>query len=180
MGKGFHASDDTVGRDLAELVQSACSRVGLSVELAAIMNDSDAALLSQAYTHPGTRMGLILGTGFNMSCYLPVAALGRAKFGARSPEWFAEESQVVVNTEMSLFGGGILPLSRWDKRLLSEHPRPEFQPLEYVASGRYLGEICRHILVEAISSVGLLGGLLPDSLAQPYSLESETLSVFEE
>jgi len=63
--------------------------------------------------------------------------------------------------------------------LNGRHERPEFQPLEHFVSGGYLGEVARLILVDGIRTAGLFNGVVPDSLAMPYSLESETISRIE-
>ncbi|KAI8631068.1 hexokinase-1 [Xylariaceae sp. FL1651] len=179
MGKGFLATNGLLGQDLGEIIKFACQKRGLSVQLASIINDSTATLLSQAYTHSETRFGLILGTGTNIAVHLPVSAIGRAKYGTRPESWFDSASHVIVNTELGMFGHGILPITRWDELLNASHPRPEFQPLEHFLSGYYLGEICRLAIVEAVETTGLLGGELPPSLIDPYSLDTEVLSRIE-
>lgn len=180
MGKGFLAEKGVLGQDLGEVIKTACRNRGLDVELQAILNDSTATLLSQAYAQPTTRFGLILGTGINIAAYLPVSSVSRAKFGARPDAWFADARHVVVNTELGMFGrDGVLPVTRWDRALKAGHPRPEFQPLEQMVGGFYLGEICRLALVEAVEETGLLGGVVPPSLRTPYSLDTETLSCIE-
>ncbi|KAI0477830.1 hexokinase-1 [Xylariaceae sp. FL0804] len=184
MGKGFLATNGLLGQDLGAVITQACAARGLDVRVGAILNDGAATLLSQAYVHGGTRLGLILGTGANAAVHLPVAALGRAKYGAHraDPDWFRRARRVTVNTELGMFGygdGGVLPLTRWDERLREAHPRPDFQPLEHLLSGLYLGEICRLAIVEAVEDAGLLGGQLPPSLAAPYSLDTELLSRME-
>ncbi|KAM0326420.1 hypothetical protein ACHAPQ_007748 [Fusarium lateritium] len=179
MGKGFSACDGLLGQDLGEIVRTACFNRGLNVELRAIVNDSSACLLSESYNHPTTRFGLILGTGVNLAAYLPVSAIGRVKFGERPPQWFEKATHVIINSEISMMGRDILPLTRWDQQLLANHPRPEFQPLEHMVSGMYLGEICRLALAEAIESTGVFGGVVPASLQKPYSFSTETLSIIE-
>jgi hexokinase len=179
MGKGFLAANGLIGQDLGEVIKFACNSRGLHVELHAILNDSSATLLSQSYTHTTTRFGLILGTGVNIAAYLPVASIGRPKFGKRPTEWFGEATHVIVNTELGMFGKDILPLTRWDQQLKADHPRPDFQPLEHLVSGFYVGEVCRLILVEAIETTSIFGGVLPPSLVKPYSLDTETLSMIE-
>jgi hexokinase len=179
MGKGFSACNGLLGQDLGEIVRTACLNRGLNVELRAIVNDSSACLLSESYNHPTTRFGLILGTGVNLAAYLPVSAIGRVKFGERPPQWFEKATHVIINSEISMMGRDILPLTRWDKQLLANHSRPEFQPLEHMVSGMYLGEICRLALVEAIESTGVFGGAVPGSLQEPYSFSTETLSIIE-
>ncbi|KAI1815935.1 hexokinase-1 [Poronia punctata] len=179
MGKGFLATEGLLGQDLGEIIRVACQAQGLNVQLASIINDSTATLLSQAYTHAETRFGLILGTGTNIAVHLPVSALSRFKYGSRAESWFDSARHVIVNTELGMFGHGILPTTRWDERLNDSHPRPEFQPLEHFLSGYYLGEICRLAIVEAVETAGLLGGQLPPSLVEPYSLDTEIISRME-
>ncbi|KAK6223658.1 hexokinase [Colletotrichum tabaci] len=179
MGKGFLAAEGLMGQDLGEVIESACAARGMNVQLRVILNDGGATLLSQAYIHPATRFGLILGTGVNIAAYLPVSLIGKPKFGDRPREWWDEARDVIVNTELGMFGQDVLSVTRWDALLKQGHPRPDFQPLEQMVSGYYLGEVVRFALVEAIQTTGLFGGVVPKSLDEPYSLASETISAIE-
>jgi len=179
MGKGFLAAHGLLGQDLGDLIQDACSRRGLNVELNAIVNDSSATLLSKAYLDPTTRFALILGTGVNAAVHLPVHIFSPPKFGTRPSTWHDSAKHVIVNTELSMFGAGILPYTKYDRLLLSTHSMPDFQPLEHFVSGGYLGEIARLVLVDGIQNAGLFGGVVPPSLRERYSLETETLSRIE-
>nr|KMM69884.1 hexokinase-1 [Coccidioides posadasii RMSCC 3488] len=180
MGKGFHCSDGTVGDDLRELIMEACRKRNLNVTLEAIVNDGSATLLSRAYTDPTTRMSLILGTGTNMAVHFPVHAIGIDKYGERSPEWFAKADHVITNTEISMFGGRVLQMTRWDDDLNRNHIKPDYQPLEYMCTGRYLGEIVRLIAAEAVQTAGLFGGQTPASMQPRYSLDTAILAYIEE
>ncbi|PGG95537.1 hypothetical protein AJ80_09944 [Polytolypa hystricis UAMH7299] len=180
MGKGFLCSNGTVGCDLSELIMEGCRNRNLNVRMDAIVNDSSATLLSRAYTDPSTRMSLILGTGTNSAIHFPVHAISMEKFGSRPPEWFAQADHVIVNTELSMFGGGVFPMTRWDEILNRTHLKPDYQPLEHMAAGRYLGEIVRLILVEAVKTAGLFGGELPHSLKNAYSFETSIAAFIEE
>jgi len=179
MGKNFMAAHGLLGQDLGDLIQDACSRRGLNVQLNAIVNDSSATLLSKAYLDPSTRFALILGTGVNAAVHLPVHIFSPPKFGTRPSSWHDSAQHVIVNTELSMFGRGILPYTKWDEQLLATHPNPTFQPLEHFVSGGYLGEIARLILVDGIQSTGLFGGIVPPNLRERYSLDTETLSRIE-
>ncbi|KAI4731617.1 hexokinase-1 [Aureobasidium sp. EXF-10728] len=179
MGKGFCATHGVEGQDLYELLMDSCRRRNLQVQLQAIINDSSATLLSQAYRDPSTQLSLILGTGMNSAIYLPVAALAQEKYGLRSENWHASAKDVLVNTELSMFGKDVLPASRWDQYLNATHDLPDFQPLEYRVSGRYLGELVRLILIEAIETADLFNGMMPAKLQEPYSLDTGTVAVFE-
>lgn len=179
MGKGFLCSDGTVGQELGDLIVQSCRKRGLNVQVDAIVNDSSATLLSRAYGDPKTRMSLILGTGTNVAIHFPVHEIGTTKFGVRPQGWFDRAKHVIVNSEMSMFGGGILPMTRWDEYLNSTHLRPDYQPLEYMITGRYLGEIVRLIMVEAVETARLFGGELPHSMREPYSFDTSIVAFFE-
>jgi hexokinase len=179
MGKGFLAAHGLLGQDLGNLIQDACSKRGLNVELHAIVNDSSATLLSKAYTDPTTRFALILGTGVNAAIHLPVHIFSPEKFGVRPSTWHDSAQHVTVNTELSMFGSGILPYTKYDELLLSTHSMPDLQPLEHFVGGGYLGEITRLILVDGIQNASLFGGIVPPSLQERYSLETETISRIE-
>jgi hexokinase len=86
---------------------------------------------------------------------------------------------VLVNTECSMFGKNVFPTTRWDDLLNESHVRPDFQPFEHMISGRYLGEIVRLIVVEAVQTAGLFGGELPEKLSEPYTLDTGTLAAME-
>ncbi|KAJ5641002.1 Hexokinase-1 [Penicillium herquei] len=180
MGKGFHCSNGTVGQELGQLLIDSCRKRSLNVEMAAIVNDSSAALLSRAYVDPKTRMSLILGTGTNMAIHFPVHEIGRSKFGVRPEGWFDYAKYVIINTELSMFGGSVLPMTRWDDVLNMTHLRPNYQPLEYMITGRYLGEIVRLIMVEAVETANLFGGELPHSMREPYSFDTSIIAFLED
>ncbi|TVY48637.1 Hexokinase [Lachnellula occidentalis] len=179
MGKGFLAAHGLLGKDLGDIIQDSCSRKGLNVQLNAIVNDSSATLLSKAYLDQTTRFALIVGTGLNAAVHLPVHMFSPAKFGVRPDSWHDAAKHVIVNTELSTFGAGILPDTKWDERLRAAHPMPDFQPMEYFVSGGYLGEIVRLVLVDGIQTAGLFGGIVPPSLREQYSLDTETISNIE-
>ncbi|KAL8913945.1 MAG: hypothetical protein Q9171_001330 [Xanthocarpia ochracea] len=178
MGKGFHCSIYK-GSDLGDLITQACQRLNLNIRLDAIVNDSSAAVLSRAYVDPSTRLAVILGTGINAAIHLPVSSLHDSKFGLRQFPTTIETTHVLVNTELSMFGKRAFPTTRWDDHLNAHHILPDYQPLEYLLAGGYMGEIVRLIIVEATETAGLFDGKLPAALSIPFSLETRTLAAFE-
>ncbi|KAI4197422.1 MAG: hypothetical protein LQ350_005915 [Teloschistes chrysophthalmus] len=177
MGKGFYCSTYK-GHDLGELITQACQRLNLNIRLDAIVNDSSAAVLSRAYIDPSTRLAVILGTGLNAAIRLPISSLHESKFGLREfPSTVV--SHVLVNTELSMFGKRTFPSTRWDGHLNAHHMMPDYQPMEYLLSGGYMGEIVRLIVIEAIETAGLFDGRIPPALSAPYTLDTYTLAAIE-
>ncbi|EMF11174.1 hexokinase-1 [Sphaerulina musiva SO2202] len=179
MGKGFKANQGVEGQDLSELIMRSCNARNLNVQMRAIINDSAGTLMSQAYRDPSTRMSLILGTGTNAGVFLPRKSLGTLKFGVRPESWYEQAERVLINTEFSMIGQHSLPKTRYDEKLNTNHSLPDFQPLEYQISGRYLGEIARLILVDAVEHAGLFGGHMPEGWEHAYSFDCKTLAAFE-
>ncbi|KAL8701615.1 MAG: hypothetical protein Q9224_000420 [Gallowayella concinna] len=151
----------------------------LNIRLDAIVNDSSAAVLSRAYVDSSTRLAVILGTGLNAAIHLPVSSLHESKFGSRQFPTNVETTHVLVNTELSMFGKHAFRVTRWDEYLNAHHILPDYQPMEYLLAGGYMGEIVRLIIVEAVETAGLFGGRLPPSLSIPFVLDTRTLAAFE-
>lgn len=179
MGKGFRCAETVVGQDLGDLIVNACRRRNLNLSVNAIVNDSSAALLCRSYFEPSASISLILGTGTNAAAHLPVSRIGATKFGTRDPSWHLRAEKVITNTELSMFGKSILPETRWDTYLNRAHPMPDFQPLEYKTTGRYLGEIMRLVIVEAVDTAGLFDGTFPEPIRDSYSLDTSILAMLE-
>jgi len=180
MGKNFHAAHGLLGEDLGELLMAACRKRDLDVRMQALINDGSATLLSRAYCDPATRFGLILGTGTNMSVILPVDCIHPAKFGQRPAKWHQEAKRVLVNTEFSLFGKGVLPMTKWDHHINDTHSLPDFQPFEHLIGGGYLGEIARLVLHDATQRFGLFGGVWDTRYLKPYSLSTQSIAKIEQ
>ena len=145
----------------------------------ALMNDTEATLLSHAYANPATRISFIWGTGVNAAIQLPVSAISSQKLGKRSREWMDEAKAVLVNTEISMFGEGIFPLTAADVELDSNSTLPGFQPLEQLTSGRYLGEIFRLTLVDGAKTGIFFNGVIPEAIKEPFSLDTAVMSQIE-
>ncbi|KFY24948.1 hypothetical protein V493_04928 [Pseudogymnoascus sp. VKM F-4281 (FW-2241)] len=200
MGKGFRAMEGLLGADLADVLQGACDRRHLPVTLTATVNDAASTLLSRAYSTPNTHYGLILGTGVNIAVHLPTTLVDgklalRSNSAASPPtsppslstspgssvstsSALPPHDHVIVNTEISMFGAGVLPVTRFDTALNAAHPLPGFQPLEMLVSGRYLGEVARLVIVEGFERGALFADAkaLPKGWEKGYSLGTELLA----
>jgi hexokinase len=148
--------------------------------MTALLNDTESMLLSHAYTNPATRISLVCGTGLNAAVQLPVSSVSPKKLGKRPKDWTDAAKEIVVNTEASMFGEGIFPICRADKELDRNSLYPGFQPLEQLIGGRYLGEICRLVMMGWVKDGCLFGGKIPSGLEKDYGFGTELMSSFEE
>lgn len=151
---------------------------GLNIRLDAIVNDTSATLLSTAYVDPSARLAMVLGTGFNAAVHLPIPSLHPSKFDSRTVPNAVDTSHVLVNTELSMFGKEAFQKTRWDTILNQNHVMPDYQPLEYLAGGPYMGELVRLILLEA-TGLGLFGGIIPSSLSTHYTMDARLMATIE-
>lgn len=112
----------------------------------------------------------------NAAVHLPITALDASKFQSRSSS-LETITHVLINTELSMFGKNIFPTTRWDSILNATHILPDYQPFEYLVAGKYIGEIVRLIIVEAVQTAGLFDGLLSPSLENtPYTIDTKDLA----
>lgn len=192
MGKGFAISSKV---DLGSLLLTGYEqhRQDLPrIMIAAIANDAVATLVSfiyqfQATTNQKAAMGLICGTGSNATIPLRLSSLHpskRPETVSVIPGQADEDVRIAVNTEWSI-NGSAPPLrklglvSRWDTELDQAGEVPGFQPLEYMSSGRYLGELGRLIFVDYLKSVlGFKTVDLPAKLQRKFGLSTTFLSHF--
>ncbi|EWC46196.1 hypothetical protein DRE_04574 [Drechslerella stenobrocha 248] len=178
MGKGFVVAEDLLGTDLKTHFTNAFTRLDVKVTLEAVINDSLAALLSHTYVAPDTRCALILGTGTNAAVSLPLSMLPESKLAQSNFTRPPDAQEVLVNTEVSMFGKGIFPVTEWDDALDAAMPRPGFQPLEYLVGGHYMGEIARRIII-GTSEKGCLFTTFPPLWKDPFTLSTEVLASME-
>jgi len=180
MGKGFRVAEDLLGTDLKSHFTRAFARKNLNITLEAIVNDTIAALVSHAYSAPATRFSLIVGTGVNGAMSLPLSVFPDAKLSASHSNRSSDATEVLVNTELSMFGKGILPVTEWDDMLDAAMDRPGFQPFEYLVGGRYLGEIARLLALEGGVKKGLFRDRVPEPWRGQYCLPTELLAAIEQ
>ncbi|KAI1823616.1 hexokinase-7 [Xylaria intraflava] len=190
MGKGFTITSKL---DLGTLLVNGYEKSRSShlprIKVTAILNDAVATLVSFAYQFQGDRthkaaMGLICGTGTNATIPLRQSSLHPKKLPGKikvRAEDHVNDIKVAVNTEWSI-NGSAQPLrklglvSKWDCQLDAEGEVPGFQPLEYMTSGRYLGELTRLIFVDYMKTRFGSSENLPAQLLHRFGLTTAFLS----
>ncbi|RWA03450.1 hypothetical protein EKO27_g11655 [Xylaria grammica] len=194
MGKGFAITSKL---DLGTLLVNGYEKSKASdlprIKVTAILNDAVATLVSFIYQFREDRnhkaaMGFICGTGTNATIPLKQSTLHPAKLPEKitvRAEDRVEDIKVAVNTEWSI-NGSVGPLrkldliSRWDVQLDAEGEVPGFQPLEYMTSGRYLGELARLMFLDyMMSHCGLSEDNLPAQLLHRFGLTTTFLSHYQ-
>jgi hexokinase len=193
MGKGFAiSSDQDLGGRLTDGYNRAKSPELPPIRVEAIANDSVSTLVSFIFNFDEALnrracMGLILGTGCNATIPLKLSQLNSSKRPpsvVARPEERAEDVKIAINTEWSINGTSpplhkVGLVTKWDKVLDQQGELNSFQPLEYLTSGRYLGELGRIMLVDYLTEhLDIAAGTLPKTLLQRHNLTTTYLSHF--
>ncbi|KAK4507791.1 hypothetical protein PRZ48_001526 [Zasmidium cellare] len=118
------------------------------------------------------RISVVLGTGLNAAIALPMAAIDPSR--PKNQEY----DRIAINTELSLLGANLIERTRWDDILIQSLPPGVCaQPLEYMCSGYYIGEMVRIIFVTTICSFPSWAGRVPRGFYAPHSLASSLVSI---
>ncbi|RAL47381.1 hypothetical protein DM860_013346 [Cuscuta australis] len=161
--KGFAVSG-TVGKDVAACLNEAMERLGLDMQVSALVNDTVATLAGARYWDDDVLVAIILGTGTN-ACYVErTNAIPKL-----SDHHHSSSGLMVVNTEWGAFSSG-LPLTEFDREMDADSINPGEQIFEKTISGMYLGEIVRRVLVKMSKSSGLFGDSVAEKLFTPFVL----------
>lgn len=191
--KGFKI-EETVGKDVVQLLQNALEEQKVPVKVVALANDTVGTLLSHAYAtgaspngkQGDTVIGAIVGSGTNGTCTIPLDDIKKL-----DPELLKElkangETHMIINTEWGSFDNELkhLPNTIYDQRIDQVSTNPGFHMFEKRVSGIFLGEVLRQVLVE-LHSKGVIFQQypsyerLPHRLRTPFELDSEVLSHIE-
>jgi len=131
---GMATNDPVESQDVSELLNAAFRRRGMGTFVGAVANDTVGTLLSAGYEHnaswPACRIGIILGTGFNIASYDPSA----------QQHGYAGS---IINHECGNFNGVAPFRTIMDMELDYSTNDSQHQLAEKMISGAYLGELCR-------------------------------------
>lgn len=192
LGKGFTITDNLELDNLLFRGYEQHRGTLPPIKIAAIANDSVATLVSFIYQfraapYQKAAMGLICGTGANATIPLPLSMLHPDKRPEKvnvMPGQAGKEVKIAVNTEWSI-NGSAPPLvrlgliTRWDQELDRHGDKPGFQPLEYMTSGRYLGELGRIMFVDYLTNVlGYVATTIHPKLQRKFGLDTTFLGHF--
>lgn len=180
MGKGYEVDEAVFGRDLKELLETSVLRHGLRINVESIINDSLAVYAAGCFADSKTKLAVVLGTGLNVCCLLNMLSQ------IHPLKQLAAQKRCLFNTETSMFGRELISdfANKYDviidSRFLSvpdfaPHMTLDplsndiFQPSELLASGRYLPELVRLVMVEMMEKGEMfVGQKNVEMLLKPY------------
>lgn len=169
--KGFNCSG-AINKDVVVMLQDSFLRKNIHVHIAALVNDTVGTLMANAYSHPETTMGIILGTGTNAAYYEKLKNIKKWKGGDQVFE------EMVVNMEWGAFDRErrVLPFTIYDNKLDRESINPREQLYEKMLSGMYLGEIARNAILQFVDQRLLFNGESSTDLNKQWGFETSYMS----
>ncbi|KAG0007309.1 glucokinase, partial [Entomortierella chlamydospora] len=169
--KGFNCPG-AVGSDIVKLLQDALDRNNVNVHVAALLNDTVGTLLAYSYSHPGTYIGAIIGTGTNGAYVEHTENIKTMKSNAK---------EMIINTEWGNYDKDkkFLPVTTFDNKLDRESINPGIHVFEKLISGMYLGEITRNVLLHLIDKRVLFEGNSSPKLNEHWAFETKFMSAIE-
>ncbi|KII60933.1 Hexokinase-2 [Thelohanellus kitauei] len=165
--KGYTATG-VENRDIVAMLRDACFRKSLKIRDFVLINDTTGTLLSGAFESPDCVIGVIVGTGTN-ACYLEKIMEVKKYKGPSTHEF------VVINTEWGSFGenGELNSYSTdFDSLVDQESINPGCQKFEKMISGMYVGNIVRHVIINASDNGLIFNGKMPDDMKKQNSFPS--------
>ncbi|EDK36382.2 hypothetical protein PGUG_00480 [Meyerozyma guilliermondii ATCC 6260] len=179
VSKGYTVDPEIYNQDLKQVLESAMKRQhDLSLDVKVIINDSLAVYAAGSFVDAYMKLAMVLGTGANMCCSLDTAKLHSEKT--------LDSDAVLLNSELSMFGMNLsqdlstpydkIVDDRFHRASLNFKPHMEvdpdtmsiFQPSELMASGRYLPELTRLVMVDMIKDGELFASIDRKSLKSLY------------
>ncbi|KAI1335589.1 hexokinase-domain-containing protein [Xylariaceae sp. FL0016] len=173
--KGFEIQG-VEGEDVASQLREAIAKKKLPVKLITLVNDTTGAMVASAYNDPETICGAIFGTGCNAAYVENFGSIPKLKHD------MPPETSMAINCEYGAFDNDrrVLPLTKYDKRVDEESPKPGEQAFEKMSAGLYLGEILRLVLLDFYDEKLLFQGQDASLLHESYRLDTAFLSALED
>ncbi|KAJ8364978.1 hypothetical protein SKAU_G00138090 [Synaphobranchus kaupii] len=171
--KRFKASG-VEGMDVVKLLNKAIKKRGdYDADIMAVVNDTVGTMMTCGFDDQRCEVGIIIGTGTN-ACYMEELRHIDLVEG--------DEGRMCINTEWGAFGddGSLEDIrTEFDREIDRGSPNPGKQLFEKMASGMYMGELVRLILVKMAKEGLLFEGQITPELLTKGKIETKHVSAIE-
>lgn len=174
--KSFNCSG-VVGEDAVQMLKDAIDRRGgMDIDIVAVVNDTTGTLVKGAFLDHECAIGLILGTGSN-ACYLEKIE--------NIEKWEGDKTgihEVVIDVEWGAFGdNGVLNFikTEFDRNVDDNSLLVNSFTFEKLFSGKFLGELVRHVLVKLIRERALFEGRASETILTKGTFTTADVSELE-
>uniref|UniRef100_A0A665VG47 hexokinase n=1 Tax=Echeneis naucrates TaxID=173247 RepID=A0A665VG47_ECHNA len=171
--KKFKASG-VEGMDVVKLLNRAIKKRGdYEADIMAVVNDTVGTMMTCGFDDQRCEVGIIIGTGTN-ACYMEELRHIDLVEG--------DEGRMCINTEWGAFGddGSLEDIrTEFDREIDRGSLNPGKQLFEKMASGMYMGELVRLILVKMAKEGLLFEGRITPELLTKGKIETKHVSAIE-
>uniref|UniRef100_A0A673B1W6 Hexokinase-2 n=1 Tax=Sphaeramia orbicularis TaxID=375764 RepID=A0A673B1W6_9TELE len=171
--KKFKASG-VEGMDVVKLLNKAIKKRGdYEADIMAVVNDTTGTMMTCGFDDQRCEVGIIIGTGTN-ACYMEELRHIDLVEG--------DEGRMCINTEWGAFGddGSLEDIrTEFDREIDRGSLNPGKQLFEKMASGMYMGELVRLILVKMAKEGLLFEGRITPELLTRGKIETKHVSAIE-
>ncbi|XP_019720052.1 hexokinase-1-like [Hippocampus comes] len=171
--KKFKASG-VEGTDVVKLLNKAIKKRGdYEADIMAVVNDTVGTMMTCGFDDQRCEVGIIIGTGTN-ACYMEEMR--------HIDQVEGDEGRMCINTEWGAFGddGSLEDLrTEFDREIDRGSINPGKQLFEKMASGMYMGELVRLILVKMAKEGLLFEGRITPELLTKGKIETKHVSAIE-
>ncbi|XP_035812834.1 hexokinase-1 isoform X1 [Amphiprion ocellaris] len=171
--KKFKASG-VEGADVVKLLNKAIKKRGdYEADIMAVVNDTVGTMMTCGFDDQRCEVGIIIGTGTN-ACYMEELRHIDLVEG--------DEGRMCINTEWGAFGddGSLEDIrTEFDREIDRGSINPGKQLFEKMASGMYMGELVRLILVKMAKEGLLFEGRITPELLTKGKIETKHVSAIE-
>uniref|UniRef100_A0A4W6ESA1 Hexokinase-2 n=1 Tax=Lates calcarifer TaxID=8187 RepID=A0A4W6ESA1_LATCA len=171
--KKFKASG-VEGMDVVKLLNKAIKKRGdYEADIMAVVNDTVGTMMTCGFDDQRCEVGIIIGTGTN-ACYMEELRHIDLVEG--------DEGRMCINTEWGAFGddGSLEDIrTEFDREIDRGSINPGKQLFEKMASGMYMGELVRLILVKMAKEGLLFEGRITPELLTKGKIETKHVSAIE-
>uniref|UniRef100_A0A8C6U2J4 hexokinase n=1 Tax=Neogobius melanostomus TaxID=47308 RepID=A0A8C6U2J4_9GOBI len=162
------------GMDVVKLLNKAIKKRGdYQADIMAVVNDTTGTMMTCGFDDQRCEVGIIIGTGTN-ACYMEELRHIDLVEG--------DEGRMCINTEWGAFGdnGSLEDLrTEYDREIDRGSVNPGKQLFEKMASGMYIGELVRLILVKMAKEGLLFEGRITPELLTKGKIETKHVSAIE-
>ncbi|KAI3353526.1 hypothetical protein L3Q82_020040 [Scortum barcoo] len=162
------------GMDVVKLLNKAIKKRGdYEADIMAVVNDTVGTMMTCGFDDQRCEVGIIIGTGTN-ACYMEELRHIDLVEG--------DEGRMCINTEWGAFGdnGSLEDIrTEFDREIDRGSINPGKQLFEKMASGMYMGELVRLILVKMAKEGLLFEGRITPELLTKGKIETKHVSAIE-
>uniref|UniRef100_A0A8C4NVK3 hexokinase n=1 Tax=Dicentrarchus labrax TaxID=13489 RepID=A0A8C4NVK3_DICLA len=171
--KKFKASG-VEGMDVVKLLNKAIKKRGdYEADIMAVVNDTVGTMMTCGFDDQRCEVGIIIGTGTNASYMEELRHIDLVE---------GDEGRMCINTEWGAFGdnGSLEDIrTEFDREIDRGSINPGKQLFEKMASGMYMGELVRLILVKMAKEGLLFEGRITPELLTKGKIETKHVSAIE-